>query len=140
MVDKYNVGTTYIEIDIDMQHMWYFEKGKLVVSTPVVTGMKYYNDTTSGLFDVYFKQSPARLVGETWDTDVNYWMAVTYDGIGIHDSLWRYNYEYGGSTDTYNGSHGCINTPFEKVEKMYELVDVGTPVVIYEKSRETEEE
>ncbi len=140
MVDKYNVGTTYIEIDIDMQHMWYFEKGKLVVSTPVVTGMKYYNDTTSGLFDVYFKQSPARLVGETWDTDVNYWMAVTYDGIGIHDSLWRYNYEYGGSTYTYNGSHGCINTPFEKVEKMYELVDVGTPVVIYEKSRETEEE
>ncbi|MBQ1992753.1 MAG: L,D-transpeptidase family protein [Clostridia bacterium] len=139
MVDKYNVGTTYIEIDLDMQHMWYFEKGKLVVSTPVVTGMKYYNDTTTGLYDVYYKKSPATLEGETWETDVNYWMAVTYDGIGIHDSLWRYNYEYGGSTYTYNGSHGCINTPFDKVEKMYELVEIGTPVVIYEKSRETEE-
>ncbi|MEE1076099.1 MAG: L,D-transpeptidase family protein [Acutalibacteraceae bacterium] len=140
MVDKYNVGTTYIEIDIDMQHMWYFEKGKLVVSTPVVTGLKYYRDTTTGLYDVYYKKSPATLEGETWETDVTYWMAVTYDGIGIHDSLWRYDYEYGGSTYTYDGSHGCINTPYYNVEKMYELVEIGTPVVIYEKSRETEDE
>lgn len=139
MVDKYNVGTTYIEIDIDMQHMWYFEDGKLVVSTPVVTGMKYYNDTSTGLYEIYNKESPARLVGETWDTYVNYWMAVTYDGIGIHDSTWRYDYEYGGSTYTYDGSHGCINTPYYKVEELYELVDIGTPVVIYEKSTETEE-
>ena len=139
MVDKYNVGTTYIEIDIDMQHMWYFENGKLVVSTPVVTGMKYYNDTSTGLYEVYHKQSPARLVGETWDTNVNYWMAVTYDGIGIHDSTWRYDYEYGGSTYTYDGSHGCINTPYYKVEELYELVEIGTPVIMYENSRETEE-
>lgn len=140
MVDKYNVGTTYIEIDIDMQHMWYFEKGKLVVSTPVVTGLKYYRDTTTGLYDVYYKKSPATLEGETWEADVNYWMAVTYDGIGIHDSLWRYDYEYGGSTYTYDGSHGCINTPFSEVEEMYERVEIGTPVVIYEKSRESENE
>lgn len=139
MVDKYNVGTTYIEIDIDMQHMWYFQNGKLMVSTPIVTGLKYYRDTTTGLYEVYNKESPARLVGETWDTDVNYWMAVTYDGIGIHDSIWRYDYEYGGDTYTYDGSHGCINTPYYKVEELYELVDIGTPVVIYEKSRETEE-
>lgn len=136
MVDKYNVGTTYIEIDIDMQHMWYFEDGKLMVSTPIVTGSKYGWDTTTGLFDVYNKESPARLVGETWDTNVNYWMAVTYDGIGIHDSTWRYDYEYGGNTYTYNGSHGCINTPYYKVQEMYELVEIGTPVVIYEKSEE----
>lgn len=139
MVDRYNVGKTYIEIDIDMQHMWYFENGKLLVSTPVVTGLKYYRDTTTGLYEIYNKESPARLVGETWDTDVNYWLAVTYDGIGIHDSSWRYDYEYGGSTYTYDGSHGCINTPYYKVQELYELVDIGTPVVIYEKSREIDE-
>ena len=60
-----------------MQHMWYFRKGKLEVSTPVVTGLRYYRDTTTGLHEVYFKQSPANLVGETWDTYVTYWMAVT---------------------------------------------------------------
>lgn len=135
-VDKYSVGHTYIEIDLDLQHMWYFENNKLMVSTPVVTGMKYSMDTSTGLYDVYNKESPARLVGETWDTNVNYWMAVTYDGQGIHDSTWRYNYEYGGNTYTYDGSHGCINTPYEKVERMYELVEIGTPVVIYQKSEE----
>lgn len=98
--------------------------------------MKYARDTTTGLYNVYNKESPARLVGETWDTDVNYWMAVTYDGIGIHDSVWRYNYEYGGNTYTYDGSHGCINTPFDKVQEMYQKVKVGTPVVIYEKSED----
>lgn len=139
-VDKYTVGTTYIEIDLDMQHMWYFENGKLVISTPVVTGNKYSHDTSTGLYDVYDKQSPARLVGETWDTYVNYWMAVTYDGIGIHDATWRGDWEYGGNTYTYNGSHGCINTPYEKVEEMYERVEVGTPVVIYEKSEEDTDE
>lgn len=135
-VDKYNVGSTYIEIDLDLQHMWYFEDSKLMVSTPIVTGMKYSMDTSTGLYDVYNKESPARLVGETWDTNVNYWMAVTYDGQGIHDSTWRYDYEYGGNTYTYDGSHGCINTPYDKVEEMYELVDIGTPVVIYQKSEE----
>lgn len=135
-VDKYSVGSTYIEIDLDLQHMWYFEDNKLMVSTPVVTGMKYSLDTSTGLYDIYNKESPARLVGETWDTDVNYWMAVTYDGQGIHDSIWRYDYEYGGNTYTYDGSHGCINTPYDKVAEMYELVDIGTPVVIYQKSEE----
>ena len=135
-VDKYNIDETYIEIDLDMQHMWYFEKGKLVVSTPVVTGLKYYRDTSTGLFEIYNKQSPANLVGETWDTYVNYWMAVTYDGQGIHDASWRWDSEYGGNTYTYDGSHGCINTPYDKVEKMYEKVKVGTPVVIYEHSTE----
>lgn len=135
-VDKYTVDTTYIEIDLDMQHMWYFEKGKLVVSTDVVTGWKYVHDTTTGLFEVYYKQSPARLVGEDWDTMVNYWMAITYDGIGIHDSTWRWDYEYGGNTYLYNGSHGCINTPYYKVEEMYKKVEIGTPVIIYEKSED----
>lgn len=135
-VDKYTVGTTYIEIDLDMQHLWYFEDGKLVVSTDVVTGLKNARDTSTGLFEIYNKESPARLVGETWDTYVTYWLAVTYDGQGIHDSTWRYNYEYGGNTYTYDGSHGCINTPYDKVEELYEKVEIGTPVVIYEKSSE----
>ncbi len=139
-VDKYNVGDTYIEIDLDMQHMWYFRKGKLEISTPVVTGLRYYRDTQTGLHEVYFKQSPANLVGETWDTYVNYWMAVTYDGQGIHDANWRYDSEYGGNTYMYNGSHGCINTPYDKVQKMYELVEVGTPVVIYQPSDEENKE
>lgn len=129
-VKGYAVGDTYIEISIKDQYMWYYKNGKCLVSTPVVTGMKNSFDTTKGLFYVWEKKSPARLVGETWDTQVNYWLAVTHDGIGIHDSTWRTS-GYGGNIYTYNGSHGCINTPYDKVKTIYNNCTVGTPVVVY---------
>ena len=50
-------------------------------------------------------------------------------GIGIHDASWRD--EYGGDIYIRNGSHGCINTPLEIVEKMYEVMEVGTPCILY---------
>ena len=110
--------------------MWYYKNGKCLVSTNVVTGMKNSHDTTKGLFHIWERKSPARLVGETWDTMVNYWLAVTYDGIGIHDSTWRTS-GYGGNIYTYDGSHGCINTPYDQAKKIYDNCSVGTPVVIY---------
>ncbi len=128
-VHGYNVGTTYIEISIDKQHMWYYKEGKLIVSTDVVTGYKYAHDTPTGLFYIINKASPAELVGDTWDIYVNYWLAVTYDGVGIHDSTWRSS--YGGDIYTYDGSHGCINTPYDAVKKLYENCKEKTPVVIY---------
>ncbi|MDE5590106.1 MAG: L,D-transpeptidase, partial [Acetatifactor sp.] len=30
-----------------------------------------------------------------------------------------------------NGSHGCINTPYDAMARIYEMVEVGTPVVMY---------
>lgn len=129
-VHGYNVGTTYIEISLEKQHMWYYKEGKLIVSTDVVTGTKNSHDTPTGLYYVINKASPARLVGETWDVQVNYWLGVTYDGVGIHDSTWRYS-GYGGNIYTYDGSHGCINTPYDEVKKIYDNCKENTPVVIY---------
>lgn len=129
-VNGYDVGDTYIEININKQYMWYYKNGECIVSTPVVTGMKNSYDTTKGLFYVWEKKSPARLVGPTWDVQVNYWIAITTDGIGIHDSTWRSS-GYGGNIYTYDGSHGCVNTPYDKVKKIYSNCSIGTPVVIY---------
>ncbi len=129
-VHGYTVGTTYIEISLEKQHMWFYKEGKLIVSTDVVTGYKNAHDTPTGLYYVINKASPARLVGETWDVWVNYWLGVTYDGIGIHDSTWRYG-GYGGNIYTYDGSHGCINTPYDEVKKIYDNCEEKTPVVIY---------
>ncbi len=130
LVNGYNVGDTYIEISINDQYMWFYKNGQCLVSTPVVTGMKNSYDTTKGLFYVWEKKSPSRLVGPTWDVYVDYWLGVTYDGIGIHDSTWRTS-GYGGNIYTYDGSHGCINTPYDKVKKIYDNCPMGTPVVIY---------
>lgn len=129
-VHGYDVGDTYIEISLDKQHMWYYKNGELIVSTDVVTGYKNAHDTPTGLYYVINKASPAELVGETWDVWVNFWLGVTYDGVGIHDSTWRTG-GYGGNIYTYDGSHGCINTPYDAVKKIYDNCKENTPVVIY---------
>ena len=52
-----------------------------------------------------------------------------YGNIGIHDAKWRK--EFGGDIYKNGGSHGCINLPKEAAEKIYDKVEVGTPVVMY---------
>lgn len=127
-----DVGNTYIEINIKQQHMWYYINGKLYVDTPVVTGMADgVHDTPKGVHTIFVHQSPARLVGDTWDVMVNYWMQFTADGCGIHDSTWRASYEYGGNTYLTDGSHGCVNTPLDKVAKIFKKAHNGTIVVVH---------
>ena len=58
-------------------------------------------------------------------------MPFTSSGCGIHDSTWRADWEYGGDTYKYNGSHGCVNTPYSKVAKIYKKAQVGTKVIVY---------
>ncbi|MDT2531611.1 L,D-transpeptidase [Enterococcus raffinosus] len=49
--------------------------------------------------------------------------------VGIHDSDWQY--AYGGDLWLYRGSHGCINTPPTKMDELYPILEVGTPVLVF---------
>ena len=127
-----NVGDTYIEVSIKEQHMWFYIDGKLYVDTDVVTGnADGYHDTPKGVHSIFVHQSPAVLVGADYRTPVQYWMQFTSSGCGIHDSTWRADWEYGGDTYKYNGSHGCVNTPYSKVAKIYSKAQIGTKVIVY---------
>lgn len=125
------IGTTYIEISIRQQHMWYYIDGDLYVETDVVTGNVGAYSTPKGAYSIYQRLSPATLTGPTWSSYVQYWMAFTYSGCGIHDASWRSASEYGGTTYMGNGSHGCVNTPLNAVKKIYAKAGIGTPVVVY---------
>ena len=126
---KDDIGDTYVEIDMGEQMMYYYQNGILQVETPVVTGNTSRRmGTPSGVNYVYLKQTNRILRGEGYASHVNFWMPVK-GNIGIHDASWRSN--YGGQIYQTNGSHGCINTPYEAMAKMYEMVEVGTPVVMY---------
>lgn len=125
------IGDTYIEISIKQQHMWFYIDGKLYVDTPVVTGNYGGYDTPKGAYNIFQRTSPATLVGPTWCVNVKYWLAFTRSGCGIHDSTWRSSSEYGGTTYMGDGSHGCVNTPYSKVKKIYEKAKIGTHVVVY---------
>ena len=126
---KEDIGDTYIEIDMTEQVMYYYENGVLLLETPVVTGNTSRRmGTPSGVNYVYGKQKDRILRGEGYASHVNFWMPVK-GNIGIHDASWRSN--YGGTIYQTNGSHGCINTPYNAMEELYDMVEVGTPVVMY---------
>ena len=126
---KDDIGDTYVEIDMGEQMMYYYQNGILQIETPVVTGNTSRRmGTPSGVNYVYLKQTNRILRGEGYASHVNFWMPVK-GNIGIHDASWRSN--YGGQIYQTNGSHGCINTPYEAMSKIYEMVEVGTPVIMY---------
>ena len=123
------VGTTYVAICIESQYMWYYKNNNLVVSTSVVTGNYNSMDTPKGYHSVQSKASPCTLVGDGYVSYVDYWIAFIGSGYGIHDASWRS--EFGGEIYKGNGSHGCVNTPYNAVQTIYNNISVGTPVIVY---------
>lgn len=127
------IGNTYVEVDKTAQHMWLYKNGKAVLDTDVVTG-KPGQDTPSGVYFVWNKQRNATLKGSNDDgssyaSPVSYWMPVDYTGVGIHDASWQP--KFGGTWYKTHGSHGCVNTPPTTMAKVYSLVNLDTPVIIF---------
>ena len=126
---KDDIGDTYIEVDMTNQMLYYYENGELKIETPVVTGnTSLRRGTPSGTNFVYNKERDKILRGEDYASPVKYWIPVK-GAIGIHDASWRSR--YGGEIYKTNGSHGCINTPLDKVSELYEMVEIGTPCVMF---------
>lgn len=125
---KDDIGDTYIEVSIDDQHMWYYKDGKVFLETDVTTGAPYHGGTPTMSVMVQNRIRNKTLVGPNYRSFVKYWMGVN-GAYGIHDASWRS--VYGGEEYIHNGSHGCINTPEENVAKIFENIEVGTPVIIY---------
>lgn len=126
---NYDIGDTYVEVDMGAQHMWLYKDGQLVVDTDVVTGdMRRGRGTPALVASIRYKARNAVLRGPGYATPVKYWMPF-YGGCGIHDAGWRRN--FGGEIYKTDGSHGCVNTPPEAARIIFENVEAGTPVVLY---------
>ncbi len=124
-----DIGGTYIEVDMGEQMLYYYVDGVQMLSSPVVTGNTSRKmGTPSGVNYVYLKQKNRILRGPGYASHVNFWMPVK-GNIGIHDAAWRG--KFGGSIYQTNGSHGCINMPGDVMERLYDSVEVGTPVVMF---------
>lgn len=127
--DKSAIDTTYVEVDMTMQKMMFFSEGEKVFETDVVTGCTAQGMGTPELVCfVYGKSRNAILKGKNYRSFVNYWVPV-YGGIGLHDATWRD--KFGGEIYIKSGSHGCINTPLERMAELYDMLEIGMPVVIH---------
>jgi hypothetical protein len=130
-------GTTYIEIDQSTQKLSYFVDGSFVFQTDIVTGLPTpKRSTPNGVFYVLTRVTNTHLKGPImengepeWYSFVSFWLGVTETGVGIHDASWQP--WFGGNRYTYAGSHGCINLPYYAVKELFEMVEVGTPVIIH---------
>ncbi|MDY2625685.1 MAG: L,D-transpeptidase family protein [Coriobacteriales bacterium] len=130
-------GSTYVEVSIPAQHVWYIVNGSVAFDSDVVTGLPTAKRATcTGVYSILEKQSPSVLRGPQkpdgtyeWESPVNYWMRITWSGTGLHDANWRSS--FGGTIYQSNGSHGCVNMPPAKAQELYSMLSVGTPVIMY---------
>lgn len=124
-----DIGSTYVEINLTNQSLWFYKEGKLIVQGDVVTGnISRGNATPQGTYILNYKQKNATLKGAGYSSDVKYWMPFNCN-IGIHDASWRGS--FGGSIYKSDGSHGCVNAPLYLAKKIYENIEPGTPIVCY---------
>ncbi len=122
-------GTTYVEISLSQQHMWYYRLGVLTLESDIVSGNPTTDHgTEKGCFMIAYKARDQVLEGEDYSSAVSYWMPF-YDGVGLHDAPWRSS--FGGTIYQYSGSHGCINLPYSVAEELYGYIEGGEAVIIY---------
>lgn len=95
---------------------------------------KLKNPTPSGIYSVTYKDHTyenhqVQLVGENYTSKVDYF--IPFNGnIGFHDASWRR--VFGGTFYKYKGSHGCVNLPYHMAVSIYDNMEKGYPVIVYE--------
>ncbi len=131
------LGTTYLEINITKQHLWFVKDGSVVLESDFVSGKE--SDPTrltpSGTYYIYNKERNRVLRGTKqpngkyeYESPVSYWMPFN-KGIGLHDASWRST--FGRDIYINSGSHGCINLPTGFAGRLYSQIYVNLPVVVY---------
>jgi len=117
---------------------------KLVLDTPVTTGGPEL-PTDHGVFHIYFKASPF-VFHSPWPpgspfyyfpTPVQFWMPFD-GGEGLHDASWRSDFGPGsnlaptdlGTGRSIQGTHGCVNLPFDAAQFIWDWAPLGTTVVV----------
>ena len=133
-----DIGNSYVELSLSDQHFWVYVDGKQVMDSEVVTGCRNKGtETPQGVYKVKGKTTDYTMRGEknasgNWSYQVhcNYWIPfAAEDTIGFHDLTTRSDWSSTAYLD--NGSHGCVNTPLDKVKELYDIVSYKFPVVIY---------
>lgn len=128
--DNCDLGYDYVEIDLTNQYVFMYIGGTLIVSSPCVSGDLTLTDRTTpaGTYTLYYKQTPATLIGPDYVQPVTYWMPFN-GGIGLHDATWRG--AFGGQIYVADGSHGCINLPYDAAQTIYNNIYSGMPIICY---------
>lgn len=126
--------STYLEVSLNSQMIWYYKNGALNSSSGIVSGDVQTNQTTpTGLYFILSKntqvsQSVRYPDGSMNTTTVNYWFPFT-NRYGIASATWRDN--FGGDIYKTQGTTGNIDVPNSFAQSLYNVVEDQTPIFIY---------
>lgn len=131
--------TRYIDVDLEEQHAYFYdENGTIIWESDFISGNVNYPTrvTPTGVYYITRKAQNEHLYTyeegkeKPNESTVAYWMPFIGNVYAFHDAPWQPS--FGGTMyrDGY-GSHGCINLPPDKAAELYDMVDVGTVVVVH---------
>jgi lipoprotein-anchoring transpeptidase ErfK/SrfK len=128
-----------ITVSLAGQRLAAFDRGRLLVDTPVTTGRPSL-PTDIGPMQVLEKSAPWTMHSPwpkgspEWypDTPVQMVLWFTRNGEGLHDASWQPDSTLGpGSQNGPYASHGCIHVALPAVRTLFDWAPLGTPVVVY---------
>ncbi len=131
-------GDSYVEVDLDAQHVYVYRDGQLVEDSDCVSGcVNKKRVTPVGTYSITYKETDTYLTGDNYSSHVDYWMPFN-GNVGLHDASWRSS--FGGDIYVTNGSHGCVNLPTKKAASIYDIIQKGEAVLVYGGKEPPEEE
>ena len=125
----------YVDVDISEQYARYYDAdGNIIWEAGIISGNPNKgNDTPQGVYYVVSKGTDITLVGDTYETPVSYWMAFVGGSVGFHDATWQDESNFGNPEAYLSvGSHGCVNLSYSSAEALYEVLEVGTCVIVHD--------
>ena len=132
----YNAGVgKLIVISLSRQVLTAYQDGTVVLTTFVATGRPQL-PTPPGVYQIFHRYSPYKFISP-WPYGSPYWypsawtsFAMEFIGGGyfIHDAPWRS--WYGPGSNLYNGTHGCVNVPYNSMAFLWNWAPIGTTVVV----------
>jgi lipoprotein-anchoring transpeptidase ErfK/SrfK len=124
-----------IVVSLSRQVLTAYQDGTPVLTTLVATGRPAL-PTPVGTYSVFLRQSGFYMTSP-WPVTSPYWYPRSYVNFGlefagggyyIHDAPWRS--WYGPGSNVYNGTHGCVNVPYNAMVFLWNWAPNGTTVIV----------
>lgn len=122
----------HTEISLSKQMVYIIRDGKVAFSCKCISGKPVQGrETQKGAWFIKEHNEKRTLVGEDYETPVDWWVRITWTGTGFHSAPWQSWSRWSETRYITNGSHGCLNLAPEDAKKVYEMTKYMEAVFIY---------
>jgi hypothetical protein len=116
--DRSPAGPIAVIVSIPNQHVYVYRNGIQIGLSTCSTG-KEGHETPTGVFTILEKAKEH--YSSTYDeASMPHMERLTWDGVALH----------AGKLPGHPASHGCVRLPAAFAAKLYEITQVGTPVIV----------